>query len=259
MTELNPLLAKLKMPGKVFQLPSRGLLYSDNELAPNISNGELHIQPMNAFDEVILKNPDMLFTGQALDPVFSACIQGVQKPTSLLGRDVDAIMLFLRLVTYGPSYEILANHGCEFGVTHTYVIDLGQIIDNMKYLDPTTIQDQYKIMFENGQVVELTPAKYFELIQILQINKGKTELSAQDLQQNIHNNLMSVIKSIDGITNKQQIAEWIHTAPASYINKIAEQMDVLNEWGLDLELTLTCKDCGESFSAELPINPIVFF
>ena len=91
------------------------------------------------------------------------------------------------------------------------------------------------------------------------MNKDKKTLTVEDIQQNIHINLMSVIKSIDGITDKDKIAEWIHAAPSSYINKIAEQIDSLNEWGLDLDLTLACKDCGESFTAELPINPIVFF
>jgi len=257
--EHNPLLAKLKLPGRVLQLPSRGLLYSNDELDSSVSAGELHIQPMNAFDEVVLKNPDMLFTGKALDPVFSNCIQGINKPTELFGKDVDAIMLFLRLVTYGPSYDITANHRCEHGKQHIYTIDLEQVLSNMRYLDPTIIEKQFSVKLENGQVVKLQPARYNKIIDVLQANEGKDKLSVQDIQNNIFMNLMSVIQSIDGIEDKDLISEWIRFAGANHVERIAGYLDDINEWGLDLTSTLTCRDCGEKFDVELPLNPISFF
>lgn len=257
--EQNPLISKLKLPGRILQIPSRGLLYTNGEIDESIHDGELHIQPMNAFDEVVLKNPDMLFSGRALDPVFQTCIHGVKKPTELFGKDVDAIMLFLRLVTYGPSYEIIANHNCEHGKQHSYNINLEEILGRMKYLDPTILEQHFTIKLENGQIVKLQPAKYSKIIEVLQANEGKKKLSVDDVQNNIHMNLMSIIHSVDGITNAAQISEWIHAIPASYVEKIANNLDEINDWGLDLTVKLACKDCGEVFEVELPINPISFF
>jgi|LakMenE01Jun11ns_1017448.scaffolds.fasta_scaffold9915223_2 hypothetical protein len=259
LNEHNPLLAKLKLPGRVLQLPSRGLLYSNGELDSSITAGELHIQPMNAFDEVVLKNPDMLFTGKALDPVFSNCIQGIIKPTELFGKDVDAIMLFLRLVTYGPSYEITANHRCENGRQHTYTIDLEQVLSTIKYLDSTILENQFVVRLENGQIVKLQPARYDKIIEVLQANEGKEKLSVEDIQNNIFMNLMSVIQSIDGIEDRNLISEWIRSAGANHIDRIAGYLDDINNWGLDLTSTLVCRDCGEKFDVELPLNPISFF
>jgi len=46
----NPLLAAIKMPGRVFQLPSRGIFYKDGELDETCKNGEIHVQPLSALD-----------------------------------------------------------------------------------------------------------------------------------------------------------------------------------------------------------------
>lgn len=259
MSDTNQLLDKLKMPGRIFQLPSRGLLYSNGELASNITDAELHIQPMNAFDEITLKNPDLLFSGKALDPVFNACIPGILKPTELLGKDVDAIMLYLRLVTYGPSYEVLANHNCEHGSTHAYTVNLEEMLNNIKYLDPTTFNDKFLVVLDNGQKVHLSPSKYSQIISLLQANEGKKTLTVEDIKSNIHMNLMSIIISVDDITDKNKIAEWIHAVPAGYVKKIAEKIESLNDWGLDLSLNIKCRDCGQDFPIDLPINPISFF
>lgn len=258
-TNENPLFAKLKLPGRILQIPSRGLLYSNGEIDESIKDGELHIQPMNAFDEVVLKNPDMLFSGKALDPVFTTCIHGVNKPTELFGKDVDAIMLYLRLVTYGPSYEILANHNCENGKSHSYMIDLEEILQRTRYLDPTILEQHFTVRLENGQIVKLQPARYAKIIEVLQANEGKQKLTVEDVQQNIYMNLMSIIQSVDDVTDRKFISEWIRAIPANYVEKIANNLDDINDWGLDLTVKLHCKDCGEVFDVELPINPISFF
>ena len=54
MTEnaLNPLLAKVKLPGRVFQLPSRGLFYQTGVLSDSVRNGEIQIKPMSALVEL---------------------------------------------------------------------------------------------------------------------------------------------------------------------------------------------------------------
>ena len=56
----NPLLARVKIPGRIFQLPSAGIFYKNGELAEGIENGEVHVHPMTALDEINMKNPDKL-------------------------------------------------------------------------------------------------------------------------------------------------------------------------------------------------------
>ena len=68
----NPLLQKLKLPGRTFQLPSRGALYNNGELSSK--EGEVHVHPMSALTEISLKNPDLLFNGRALEEVCAECV-----------------------------------------------------------------------------------------------------------------------------------------------------------------------------------------
>ena len=65
----NPLLSKLNMPGATFKLPSCGLFYTSGEITPDVVDGEVHVQPMTGYDELLLKSPDMLFSGQGVNKV----------------------------------------------------------------------------------------------------------------------------------------------------------------------------------------------
>jgi hypothetical protein len=106
----NPLLTKIQLPGRTFQLPSRGALYHNDEI--QAQNGEIHVHPMTALAEINMKNPDLLFNGKAIEAVLSECIPSVKKPLELFGRDIDAILFFLRLVTYGITHRVKATGMC---------------------------------------------------------------------------------------------------------------------------------------------------
>ena len=57
--ENTSILAKLKLPGRVFQLPSRAALYQNGELEG--ADGEVQVQALSALTEINLKNPDLKF------------------------------------------------------------------------------------------------------------------------------------------------------------------------------------------------------
>lgn len=259
MTDVNPLLQNLKLPGRIFQLPSRGMFYKNGELASNITGGEIHIHAMSAMDEINMKNPDQLFSGDAVKEVFTKCANGILNPAQLLSKDVDAIMLFLRTVTYGPEYEFTTIHTCEDAKTHSYVANVDQMINDMKMVDPTTIEAMLTISLPNGQVVKLQPSRYQQVIDLIKVNENKKEISAKDQQENLKMMLCNLIESVDGISNKEQIAEWISAVEATAVNRIAEKIDVINDWGPSLVWKVQCKDCGEPFDVEIPINPVSFF
>jgi hypothetical protein len=255
----NPLLSNLKLPGRIFQLPSRGLLYGSNVLKTEVQNAELLINAMTAFDEITMKNPDMLFSGKALSYITSACIPGIDNALELYGKDVDALMFYLRLVTYGPNYEVSVTHDCENGKSHSYIIDLEQLLARMKYLDPTTYNDIYSVTLPNGQVVQLQPVKYKNVIELLQDNQGKKELSVDDLKMNLEKSILNVVKSVDGIEDKEMLKGWIKAIPSPYIEKIGDVIEKTNDWGPEDTVDVICKDCGESFKVQISLNPISFF
>lgn len=261
MSTNNPLLAKLKLPGRTFQLPSRGALYNNGEIEGE--DGEIHVHAMSAFDEITLKNSDLLFNGSALDDVAKACIPQLKKPSELYGRDIDAIMIFLRLVTYGPEFPIKVTHNCEKAKEHEYVVNIEEIVASMVYLDPTDVESKYVVTLDNGQVVKVRPTRYKDVIKLLQDNlkfkNANVEPTTEEIKKTILASLITVIESVDGITDEKMISEWAAMLTTPQQNRIAEAVANTNAWGPNNTTKLKCCDCGEEFEVELPLNPISFF
>ncbi len=256
---VNPLLAQLKLPGRTFQLPSRGLFYKNGELSANVKEGEIHIKPMSALDEINMKNPDQLFSGTAIAEVFKTCISGIEKPNELLAKDVDAIMMFLRTVTYGPNYEFTARHNCKDAKEHSYIADVDAMIGNMRMIDPTQVEKIYTLTLPNGQVARLKPNKYQQVLELVRMNQGRKEITVEEQQKNLVLMLLAVIESVDGISDEKMIEEWLRAAPVTLINRIAERTESINDWGPNTKWKCVCRDCGTEFEVDLPINPVSFF
>jgi hypothetical protein len=256
-TNQNPLLAKIKLPGRTFQLPSRGALYKNGELTG--TEGEIHVHPMSALAEISLKNPDLLFNGKALNQVFSECIPEIKNPTELYGRDIDAIMYYLRLVTYGPDFEIRVKHDCEHAKEHSYVVNIEELVQKIKFLDPQQAAQDYQCTLPNGQVVKVHPVKFDHMIKLFQMNTGKEDFTADDIKKNVVFNLVSLIDSVDDVTDKKFIEEWVSGITTPYQNRITDAIEKTNDWGPEQTVTLCCKDCKAEMPVDLPLNPISFF
>lgn len=255
-TTPNQLLARLKLPGRVFQLPSRGALYNKGEVSA--AEGEIHVHPMSAMTEINLKNPDLLFNGKAIEEVCRECIPEIKKPAELFGRDIDAVMFFLRLVTYGPTFEVNVKHTCENAKQHSYSVDIDRMVQQMKFLDPSQAAG-FSVTLSNGQVVKLHPVRFEHMIKLYQMNANKKELTPDDVKANIIFNLVNLIESVDDVTDRANIEEWVKLLTTPMQNKIAAVIEKMNDWGPAKDVPLKCKDCGEEMQVELPLNPVSFF
>jgi hypothetical protein len=255
---VNPLMQKIKLPGRIFKLPSGGYLYKNGEISDQARDGEVHVRPMSALAEIKMKNPDMLFSGIAVREVLAECVEEIKNPMELFGRDIDALMCYLRVVTYGPNFRVDADHKCTDSKVHTYEIDIERIISEVRELDPTTIGQRYSVNLPNGQVVTLEPIRFKHVVDLLQA-ANKDVPTAMDIQENLVKNLLNMINNVDGITDKAMIKEWVEGAPAPYIGAIADALDNSNEWGPRFEQEVICRDCGEKMTIELPLNPVNFF
>lgn len=256
---VNPLLSKVKLPGRTFPLPSKGVLYTNGELDASIKDGEVHVHPMSALVEINLKNPDQLFNGKALEAVLAESVPGIKKPLELYGRDVDALLFFLRLTTYGSEYRIEVKHDCKEAKNHSYVVDLEKIIQDMKFLDPTIIERDRVVSLPTGQKVFTRPMRFSDVIKLYHLSEGKKELSSEDIKEMAIVNLLSMIQRVDDIDNPVFIEEWLRQLSSPFINRITEAATTLNSWGPEQIAIIKCKDCGADMHVELPLNPVSFF
>src|ERR1700752_4066346 len=104
----NPLIKKISkiIQGNTIRLPSKGVFYKSNELDPEVKDGEIVLYPMTTLDEIIIRTPDMLFQGTAIEKIISRCAPQVKKPLELFAKDVDYILVMLRKLSYGDDIII---------------------------------------------------------------------------------------------------------------------------------------------------------
>jgi hypothetical protein len=257
----NPLLAGLRMPGETFRLPSQGLFYTEGELDDTVTNGEVEVYPMTAMEEIILSTPDKLLSGKAVTEIFTRCIPQIKKPGKLLSKDVDFLMVCLRMVTFGPTMEIAFTHTCENAKEQTYKVSLQDMIRNTRSIDATKINDEYTHTLPNNQVVRLRPMTYEDIVSLFQTTAmTKTdELTEQEAHKLIVDALASVIGDVDGVADKQFIVEWLTKLPLGWKREIEKAAQSVSRWGTEFVTKQVCKDCGEEIQIAVSANPVSFF
>lgn len=256
----NPLLpASMKIPGKTFTLPSRGMFYSNGELEESVQNGELHIHPLSGFTELSLKNPDLLFNGKAIVRVFNECVPEVKKPLELAAKDVDAILFFLRMVTYGSEFRIEVEHTCDGAKSHGYAVNLDQVLAMSKNIDPTMAEEYQSPVTIRGLKVYTRPVRFTDVVALFHETGTKKEFSDQDLERIAKLNVLSMIDRVETTRDSKFILEWLETLSTPELNEITEAADTKNKWGIENVVKLKCRDCGSDMDVELPLNPINFF
>jgi hypothetical protein len=261
MTTANPLLERLRIPGETFRMPSQGQFYSNGELDASVKNGEVEVNPMTAVDEIVLSTPDKLLSGKAIMEIFRHCIPQIQKPEMLLAKDVDYLMVCLRMVSFGQFMEVVYTHDCENAKEHVYNIDLQKMIRDVKQIDATQIDEMYKTTLKNGQVVQMRPMTYGNVIELYSMAAlSKTDdISQDEAELFIINTLASVISSVDGITDPLMIREWVIHLPLGWKRELEKVAQTLSHWGVDFVTRQKCKDCGKELNVQVSANPVSFF
>lgn len=260
---INPLMNSQKIPGQTIALPSCGLFYKNNELDSNVKNGEIHVYPLTAYHEILLKSPDLLLNGEAVVKVFQDCIPQILKPMELITKDVDYLFINLRRITFGDEIEFEYTHYCEKAIKHKYSITISELLKNTVRVDPTTLNDKFVVKLNNDFKVNINPLKFGDFVTLNQIPTN-TLITPEDKFKYIIESLLTTISSVttpsgEDINNKELIKEWLTTLSANYIRKITSKINDSSHWGSEFNTECKCKDCNELFSIDIPINPVLVF
>lgn len=271
----NPLLSSIIMPGETFRLPSHGLFYTNNELDESVVNGEVEVYPMAAYDEILMSTPDKLLSGKAVAEVFSRCIPQVNNAFDILAKDVDFLLACLRMVSFGNQMEVAYKHDCKEAKERTYVINLQQVINSSKSIDPTTLNDEYKKTLSNGQTISFKPVTYGEMIKIYEmsmLNKSKItgdetpeELDIKRTEEALEaenifvETTIMVIKDVDGVSDRTHIKGWLRKLKLGWKRDITKAVHQISDWGIDLRSPQICLDCESTVNLKISANPVNFF
>ena len=239
----NPLSKHFRHPKLFIRLPSEGNFYRTGSLERTVNN-EYPVLAMTAKDELMIKTPDALLNGQSTVSVIQSCIPNIKDAWSVPSIDVDAILIAIRIATYGEKLEIEA----EVPTTKTvraYEVDLRMLLDqlnsaeydnivtvnNIKIeLAPTTYKDFTDLSlktFEEQRIFKLLDNNELsDLEKLAKFNESFTRLT--DL------NISVVSKSIvavqfeneDPVTDKNHITEFINNCDKEIFQAILEHVDV---------------------------------
>jgi hypothetical protein len=271
---LNPLLGKVKLPGKVFQLPSKGLFYQTGVLAESVHNGEIQVKPMSALVELKIRSADLLISTKIIREVCTECAPEILKPEMLLSKDVDALFLFLVTSTYGNLKVIRSMHDCEKGEVHDYSVDLEPIISNPRNDSLEHRDVLYTLDLDNGQIIRLKPVIFIDAVDMLLLRQAvsKKELdnpatvTNKEMEEIVIRDIIAVIESVSTgepdsvtVTDRKMITEWIRALSKRHIDLIIEAANRSADWGFNMVTKLTCKNCGAIYDHNIELNPINFF
>jgi hypothetical protein len=266
----NPLLANVRLPGRIFPLPSKGLFYKEGILSEKAQKtGEIEVKPMSGLAEIALKSADLLYTGRALQEICNDCIPDIKKADLLNTKDIDAIFIFLRMATYGNEYSIDYKHDCKNAQDHTYMINLEHIVANQynDSLTKETIDLLFSVKLDNNQLVRLKPMTFEDSMKIIHMRqaissnfKEKTNDEYIKIIQDITiEDALAIIDNVDGIDDRVNIREWLCAITKPQLNAILNQYVIAMDWGIKLKHNIKCKDCKSDFSYDMQLDPVSFF
>lgn len=273
----NPLARHFRKPGISIRLPSNLLYYKRGEVLV-VPNGEVEIYPLTLKDEIQLKNPDGLNSGASLYRIVQSCCPGIRNPDSLLNPDLDAILIGIRICSYGRIMEIetkcpKCNAENAYGIDLQDLLDTAYIMDEIPvlqidnlavYIKPYSLRSNLKISdftFEQAKLINLaskdeTPEE--EKIKIIDTLSQKII----ELQESLISDSIYFIETEDGVKvdNRDHILEWVKNAPSSHIREIENFILEMNKKiGIKKEFDLTCKECKNTWKTNLTYDPTSFF
>src|SRR6056300_1703087 len=159
MTDQTPLEKYYRQPTVYIKLPSRGRYYSDQVFTPT-ETGEIPVMPMNAKDELAFKTPDAMLSGQSTVDVIRSCIPNFKDPWQMVNYDTDAVLLAIRIATYGETMNI------KFRVPVTneegeHTLNLPALLEDLAKVD---IKDT--VTTSKGFTIVMEPLTYKSLTKV---------------------------------------------------------------------------------------------
>lgn len=256
-----------RIPAEVAKLPSMGVGYTPDMFTLGVVLSEVEVFPVSTYDEIILKTPELLLSGEGIYEVFRRKIPSIAKPEALFQKDVDYLLTFLRKVSYGDLMTVSYTHDCDNAKEHDYGIPLSHFLTNTKRIDPTKTK-LYEIELDNGQQVIIGNSKFADVLELTQItikfaqmgSSNNSMKDVKDIETAALRSIAVLIDSVDGVSDKEEIIEWLSELPVEMRNVIRSQINrVASGWGVDFSFVTKCKDCDKEIDLNPVINPVSFF
>lgn len=273
MSQTNPLQKFFRQPKIYISLPSKGLYYEPGTLQGDYSH--VPIYAMSGMDEIIMKTPDALFTGEATAKVIESCCPYIKNARTMPGIDIDALLIAIKIATFGDKMSVTQTcRAC--GTDNDYELELSNYLEHftkLTFVNTINITETLSIRIRPLQYEEMNyfSVENFKLQKMLmqlsdtdenerqqQVDKIYTDLSELQLQL-----FLTAIESVQAegtlVVEKAFIEDWLRNTERDTYKLIKEKLEKnKEEWSMP-EQKVKCTNCGSENSLVVSIDQSNFF
>lgn len=269
----NPLQQYFRQPKIFISLPSHGVYNK-----PGTIQGDTDHMPvfgMTGMDEILLKTPDALLTGESTMSVIKSCCPNIKDSTDLSTLDIDLVLAAIRIATFGNDLNV--THICPHcNAENDYSVDLNVLIDHYGSckFDNKLVVDDLTITFRPLTYKQSTDfaMRNFQIQQ--QLNQV-IDIENEDEKQKYLNDLFRqlgilqseiFLESIESVATESTvvkertfISEWLSNCDKIVTDKIKEHNQKNLEIWRTPEQKVSCNECSKESSFRITLDQANFF
>ena len=243
-----------EVPVETVPVPSEGRVYDPDSSIYN--KKVLEIRAMTAQEEDILTSRALLQQGTVITHLIRSCLidKSVNVNEMLLG-DRNAVMVSIRITGYGSRYS--GDVSCpECGTSSLQHFDLSSLAIKRLGIEPAV---EGKNIFEYTLPVTKKSVHFKfltgqdEIDRSAMIDRRRKLMPDIKIDNSVTSRLEQVIVSVDGITDRNKISNFIKNMPAQDSRKLRAFINQ-NEPGIDMNCDMNCPHCGQGSEVALPMG-----
>lgn len=243
----------LDLPIETIPLASKGLVYPPDH--PLHMKESVEIRAMTAREEDILTSKTYLKKGTVITELIRSCLVDKRiDPTTLIAGDRNTLMVAIRITGYGAEYD------CEIDCNECDAKKFKQEF-NLSNLPIKFLEMEPAEPGRNVFAFQLPYTKKLVKFKLL-TGRDEEEILATterlkkhglNTDNNITTSLIYAIESIDGISDKNKISQFIKMMPAR--DSLALRTFIRdNDPGIQMKQEATCPQCGHTAEVDIPIG-----
>jgi hypothetical protein len=271
---VNPLNKYFRVPGLHIKLPTNGAFMPPDSIEFSITN-EVPVYPMRAADELLLKSPDALMSGYAIEKLIESCVPAITKPRLISSPDLDVLLLAVRAATYGQVIH-LAPICPQCGATNEAHRNLSFLIANMTFIEPENpvrLNDEVIVFvrpYNMEAATQLGVVSFEETRQLqaseslpmeqrsAQINKSMQRIA--DLTTKLMAEcILKVVVPSGEVVDPKMIHEFLLNVSKEWTDRIQKKIDEMNQKGIEKEYDVKCAKCEHAWKTRIEFDPSTFF
>jgi hypothetical protein len=269
----NPLKKYFRQPKVYIALPSKGIYNQPGTL--NGDPAQMPVFGMTGMDEILIKTPDALLSGESTVKVIESCCPVIKDAWDLSLLDLDVVLTAIRISTQGNTMPV--THVCtSCEAINDYDVDLGTIIEhynNCKYDNKVVLKDlsiklqplNYK-QWSAFQIENFKLQRQLQQILTIEDQEVQATMLAEMYQQLTgiqHKGIYFQIASVDTgntvVEEREFITEWLENCDKEILDAIKQKVEENRlAWEIP-RLTVSCASCGAENKAIITMDQSSFF